>query len=329
MGALQAQDFAMSKWAVGVRVFGATEKMVEEAISNATIIRTHLMRPTWHIVSQKDIYWMLSLTAPQIQGQLKSRHRELGITEDIIKQSELVIRKALSDQRSLTREELNANLEAAGIATNDQRSAHIFLAHELNALIASGTIKDKQATYAILTDKVKPETCTKPAEPVIDLARRYFHSHGPATIDDFIWWSGLQISRAKKAMEILQNELASATVDGKVFWYPASVLNDQIPQTTVHLLPAYDEFIISYKDRRAALPHTHMQKVLNKNGIFWPVVIQNGQVVGTWLRTVKKDKVLVSVVFFKPATQKLKRQVEEAAFEFGKFLGLKAEVKFE
>jgi len=143
MGAMQAQDYNQAKWAIGVRMPHLTEAQIESAFNNGEIIRTHLMRPTWHFVSADDIYWMLELTAPQIKSTTKSRNRDLGLTETILKRSQEILVKALEGHKSLTREELSTQLNQAGIKTDGQRMPHILMEAEINQIICSGSMQKK------------------------------------------------------------------------------------------------------------------------------------------------------------------------------------------
>ena len=328
MGAMQAQDYAMAKWAVGCRVPGCTDLDVEASISAAGVIRTHLMRPTWHLVSPEDIYWMLDLTAPQIKMLAKSRHRELGLSELILEKSYETIERALEGNRALSRSELNNELGKVGIGTEGQRSAHILFAAELEGVICSGPTISKQQTYALLKERVPKARQLSEDEALAELAKRYFSSHGPATAQDFNWWSGLSITKVKRALNLIQDSLTSATINGSTFWYSSSM---QIPASfseSLRLLPAYDEFIISYKDRSACLQFEHQAKALSNNGIFRPTIVHNGMVTGIWSRSIKKDKVIITAGFFKAPNKKIKTQFEDAAAEFADFLQMKMEIRY-
>ncbi len=209
MGAIQAQDFAMSKWAVGVRLPNSTEQIVENAIDNAEIIRTHLLRPTWHLVSADDIYWMLELTAPQIKAQLKSRHKELELTDAIISKSNKVIEKTLLKGINATRGEIVAQLEKAGFKNDNNRVSHLLLCAELDGLICSGKTKNHDYTYVLLNQRVPKIKKINGNEVLAKLAQKYFTSHCPATLNDFVWWSGLSVKDAKHALESVKSSFIS------------------------------------------------------------------------------------------------------------------------
>ncbi len=224
---MQAQDYNMSKWAVGVRLPGSTNKTIETAIDMAEIIRTHLLRPTWHIVSAKDIYWLLELTAPRIKASLKSRHKELEISEYVIKKSKKIIEDALLGDHHLTREELVGKLENSKIKTNNNRASHIFLMAELDGLICSGKIKGKKQTYALLEERVSRKKNFNREESLAELSKGYFKTRGPATLQDFAWWSGLTLTDAGKAFETVKEDFISEMINSRTFWFEDSIVSSQ------------------------------------------------------------------------------------------------------
>lgn len=323
LGAMQAQDYAMIKWAVGVRLPGITDDEVETAVSTPHLIRTHLLRPTWHLVSADDIYWLLALTAPQIKAKLKSRHRELALSTAVFRKSHAVLENALVGGKQLSRTAVLAEFAKENIATDNNRASHLLLQAELDGLVCSGAGKQ---TYALLEERVPKSNPLTREEALARLAHRYFSSHGPATLPDFVWWSGLSVGDARHALELVKPELVSETIDSQTYWFSPSFSMPPSDQESVYLLPAFDEFIISYKDRQAILPFAHHKKAVSNNGIFWPTIVVNGQVIGTWKRTLKKDKVVIETQFFEQPKHSTKSLVEKAAISFGFFLGMKVEI---
>lgn len=322
MGAMQAQDYNMAKWAIGLRLHEATDKIVEAAIDKGEVLRTHVLRPTWHFVSADDIYWMLELTAPRIKASLQSRHRELELTEPVYRKSRLLIERVLSGNIHLTREELITAFRKANINVDDNRSSHLLLWAELEGVICSGATKDKKQTYALLEERVTKKHLLPREEALAALALRYFSSHGPATVQDFAWWSGLSLTEARNALEITKTSFVAETIDLQTYWsgnfgtvFPLD------PKVSVYLLPAFDEFIISYKDRSAALALEHHNKAVSNNGIFRPTLVVNGTVTGTWKRTIKNKKTIIETSFFEHHTIAMKTLIEEAGVSFGNFLG--------
>jgi len=304
MGVLQAQDYAMAKWAVGMRVPNATEQTINNAIHTGDIIRTHVLRPTWHFVSRQDIHWMLSLSAPKIKSKLAYYHKQSALTHAILKKSNTVIEKALTTHTHLTRDELVACLKKANIAVDDNRSSHLFLWAEMEGLICSGQLKDNEPTYTLLDAWVPNKQSFTRDQAIAELAKRYFNSHAPATLQDFAWWSGLTIAEGKAGMEALQHNFITEKTGSQTYWLPNNFSLPVQKQKAAYLLPAYDEYIISYTDRAAVFTSDIQSQVITTNGLFKPVLIINGQAIGLWKRTVKKGAVTVSFHFFKapPAT---------------------------
>jgi hypothetical protein len=328
MGAMQAQDYAMAKWAIGSRLVHSTDEMVETALNNAEIIRSHLMRPTWQLVSADDVYWMNNLSAAKIRRNFNSRHRDLELSEEMILKSEKVFEKVISTQGNLTRDELNAELQKVNIKTVENQLYHLLFCAELDGIICSGAVKNGKQTYDLLSNRVPNRRTLSKDESLAELAKRYFQSHGPATIDDFVWWSGLSVTDARKGIESIKSGFLSETIDAKTYWFSGSISDFKIDKTSVHLLPAFDEYLIGYCDRSASLSFTFNPKAVSSNGIFHPVIVLNGQVIGTWKRSFKKEKVIVSANLFQSPTLFLKSAIEEEAKRFGQFLNKKTEINF-
>jgi hypothetical protein len=320
MGAMQAQDYAMAKWAIGARLPNSTDQEVETAINNGDIIRTHLLLPTWHFVTAGDIYWMLELTAPQIKTSLKSRQKQLELSEATLAKSNEVIEKALSGGKSLIREEIIAELEKAKIATNENRASHLLLCAELEGIICSGAIKRGKQTYALLEERVPQKKHLTKEEALASLAKRYFTSRCPATLQDFIWWSGLSAKDAKHALEMVKSDFIPETIDSQTYWLANSFSLPKTDNRSVYLLPAFDEFIISYKNRSAVLPFGNQNKAISDNGIFRPMIVVNGQITGIWKRTLKKDKVIVATECFQKLDKATTGLIGKASLQYERFV---------
>lgn len=300
MGAMQAQDYNMVRWAVGVRIDGVTRAGVQAAIDKGELIRTHVMRPTWHIVSANDVRWMLDLTAPNIKRSLVSRHKELGLTPAILRKAMKTLELALAGG-ALTRDELVEHLKSSKIVTRDQRLSHMLLWGELEKVICSGPVRNKKNTYALFEQRVPDAKTLEHDEALMELATRYFQSHGPATMQDFANWSGLPASDARKAVDLVRDTFHSETVDAKTYWFRDVRNTSAEKHATAYLLPAFDEFIIGYKDRSAMVPQKNKSAVVGINGILWPVIVINGMVTGLWKRVVAKNRAKVAFEFFRGA----------------------------
>ncbi len=324
MGAMQAQDYAMAKWAIGLRLLNATDETVEDAYNRGAILRTHVMRPTWHFVSANDIYWMLNLTADKIKASTNSRHRNLELTPALLNNTNSLIHKALSGGRNLTRDELKRIFEEAGIKTGGNRLSHLMFWAELNGIVCSGPVTGNKLTYALLTERVPQKKTLTRDESLAELAKRYFTSHGPATLQDFTWWSGLAVADARKALEFVQSGFIFEFIGSEKYWFSGSVNGITQKDASVYLLPAYDEFLISYRDRSASLPVKNTNRTVSNNGIFYPIVVANSQVKGLWKRTQKKDKLRIETEFFKDPSKITKKQLIKAVNNYGHFVGIAA-----
>jgi hypothetical protein len=325
MGALQAQDSPMSRWAIGLRIPGTSEATVIEALNKGDILRTHVLRPTWHIVDAENIRWMLKLTGPVIKASMKARHTELELDNILLAKYFSIITEALEKGAHLTKEELTSELAAHNVSFDNNRAYHILMMAELEGLICSGELKKGKITYALLEERSKPVDISR-EEALSRLAGLYFQSHGPATLKDFAWWSGLPARDVKTAMESVKNEFDSFVTGSDTFWLSGDCKNGKPGET--YLLPAFDEFIISYRDRTASLALVHNRKAVSDNGIFRPVIVMNGQVTGLWKRAIVKDKVVIEPEFFVRQNRKTRESVAMAAESFGKFLGKRIELIF-
>ena len=314
MGAMQAQDYSMAKWAIGARLPDSTDKTVETAIDNGEIIRTHLMRPTWHLVSSDDIYMMLELTAPQIKAVMKARDKILELDQRVYEKTNFVIENALQGGKHLSREELAQELEMINIQTDYNIVSHLLMRAEIEGIICSGKTKNNKNTFALLKERVPGVKKLNRAESSSKLALRYFMSHGPATLQDFIWWSGLSITESKQALEAIRSNLVSENIDNQTFWFSNSLSIPEPDRNTVFLLPAYDEFIISYRDRTASLTSEMHSKAISSNGIFRPIIVINGEVAGLWRKTTQKDIITLETKLFQPVNKTIENLIGKPQF---------------
>ena len=319
MCAIQSQDFAMAKWAIGIRLKDSTEQTINETYNNGETLRTHLMRPTWHMVSPNDIYWLLELTAPRIKPLSKSRDKQLELNEEIYSKCYRILDKTLAEIESLTRKELTSLFDKYKIKTNENRLSHIMMRAELDGLVCSGPLKNNKLTYALLEKRVPDKKFLTKEESLAELAKRYFTSHGPATVQDFVWWSGLTLTDARKGLEMNKSNLISVIVESETYWFSDSYSNNTKNQT-VHLLPAFDELLISYRDRSTTIDNSINKKAIFNNGIFRPIVVVKGQVSGIWRRLNQKNKVTIEVSLFQSQSKLTLEYIENEVNGFGHFI---------
>lgn len=298
MGAVQAQDYNMAKWAIGCRLLTSTNKIIEEAFDRGDILRTHVMRPTWHFVSNDDIRWMVKLSSKKIISAWKSYDKKYQTDEKQYTRWLNQIEKLLEGNRHLTREEIKEEFERIGTIISPHEMNHCMMNAEALGIVCSGAVKNKKQTYALLDERVPKTRDFTKEEALFKLATKYFRSHSPASIDDFIWWSGLSTSDAKNAINLIKNNLLSEKYDSKeLYIYDATAYKNSLDEN-LHLLPAFDEYIISYKDRTHVLPREHYHKAFNNYGTFYPILVYNGNVIGNWKKEEKKSKTIITSELF-------------------------------
>ena len=289
LGAVQAQDYGAAKWALALRMRNATHAQIEEAFNEGRILRTHLLRPTWHFVAPEDIRWLLALTAPQVNNKCGGSYRRFELDDAVFKRSTKVLTNALRGGKHLTRAALKAALNKGGVPADDTiRLAHIMLRAELDGIVCSGPRIGKQFTYALFEERVPPAKPLPREEALVKLTHRYFTSHGPATLQDFVWWSGLTTADARRGIEMV-NLTESTQVPNRI-------------ENPCHLLPAFDEYFVAYKERDGA-------------GL-GPTIIINGKAVGTW----KRDSTKINLNVSRPLSKSEQRAITKATERYLEFI---------
>jgi hypothetical protein len=320
--AVQSQDYAGAKWAIAQRVKGVVDSQIDQLFNAGKILRTHIMRPTWHFVMPADIRWLLKLTAPRVNAVSAYYYRKLELDPALFRRSNAAIAKALRGGKHLTRTDLAAVLKRAGIDADGLRLAYLVLRAELDAVICSGALRGKQFTYALLDDRVPAYETLERDEALAELTRRYFTSHGPALLRDYAWWSGLKMADVKAGIEMATAHLNHETVDGKAYWFGSLGTDPKIGTPMIRLLPNYDEYLIAYKDRSASFdPSLQKQLRPNDNVLFSHIIVMNGQVIGGWRRTLKNDAVTINATLLLKLTRAETSALRIAAEGYGRFLG--------
>jgi hypothetical protein len=328
LGAVQSQDYGPAKWAVGMRQRRASDAAVERAFAEGRILRTHVLRPTWHFVLPADIRWLLAATAPRIQAGNAGRYRQLGLDDDTLRRCEKLLAGALRGGGQLTRAELADVLTAAGIDVQNQRLPHVLMYAELNATICSGARRGLQHTYALLEERAPDAGDLPRDEALTELARRYFTSHGPATARDFAKWASLTLAEAKTSVEAAGCSLRREEIGGVAFWSGA----DQAARTpalrspAVRLVQGYDEYLMGYTETKGVLARPGTEWSPATPPVFTLVVLLDGRVAGSWKRTVKRDEVVVEAALLEPFDAAQLQALGDEASRYGAFLGLEATV---
>lgn len=323
LGAMQAQDYSMAKWAIGSRC-DSTEPVIEEAINSAEIIRTHILRPTWHFVSADDIYWMLDVSAPQVKRFTASAAKKYGYDAKKLDQTNSKIEKLLSGNNHLMRDEIMDELDIKKTSSADFLSAAIMMNAELDGLVCNGRMKGKQITYALLEERVtKPKSKLTKEEGLAKLALKYFVSHGPASVLDFSWWSGFSPTICQNTINAIKLRLNSIEICGQIYWFGTDSSDENNFRESVHFLPAFDEILIAYKTREVSILQEHQSKTFTNNGIFKPIILENSKVIGMWKRTIKKDHTKIETQFFNETENHKKAVLFEGIKAFENYLETK------
>ena len=319
--AMQAQEFAMAKWAIGLRLPTVSEADVDQAFNSGQILRTHLLRPTWHFVTPLDIGWLLMLTAPRVKQVNAFMDRRCGLDTAIFNQTNDLIAAALSGNNQLTRNELAVVLGRANVEANGFRLSHIMMRAELDGIICSGPRRGSQFTYALLDEWAPNRKKLDRQEALAELTKRYVTSRGPATLHDFSYWSGLRVKEVTEGMAMNKPLIEQETIDGQTYYAKAG----QSPPTgdvqSTFLMPDYDEYGMGYKNRDA-IGHADLSGSLTYNRM----IIVDGAIAGSWKRTISGSKVSLELRMNRPLTQQQRERVEAAAEQYSQFIGKTTEM---
>ncbi|HSD55726.1 MAG TPA: winged helix DNA-binding domain-containing protein [Candidatus Saccharimonadales bacterium] len=327
MGAMQAQEYANALWAIAVRLPGFTRQQVEQAIEDRQIVRTWPMRGTIHFVPAEDAKWMVQLMAPKVLSSSAARRRQLNLTNEFVDEYQKVVVNALKGGVIMTRKELVELLSGRGIETGGQRGIHILWELAARGVLCFGPYRGKQPTFVLLDEWVPHSKQLTHDEACLQMVRWYFTSHGPATIKDFTAWTRLTVRETKTALTQLDNLLESTSVDGAEYWFAKSAHMPQRQSPDVQLLPAFDEYMIGYRDRSAMLEAAHASKVVpGGNGVFLPIIVVNGQIRGTWKRTQTAKKATITLLPFTKLSSAELASATQIAKRYGTFVGLPVEV---
>ena len=340
MGAIQAQDYTASLWAIGLRCKeGIKAADIEKAINERRITRTWLMRGTIHFAASKDIRWMTKLFAPRLLNTSMMRDRHLGLSDNVIENTKKLFYNALKKEKQLTRKEMYNILEKGGVSSKNNLGYHMLYRAAWDGLICFGPYSGKEQTFVLMDDHIGKEYLLSAEQAQTELARQYFTSRGPATIKDYIWWSGLTVKDAKAGIENVGSDIREETIDGKTY-YMSKKISKPDNEQSVHLLPAFDEYLVSYADREAMLGNPQMKRALNgtpktrkvsiihSNGIFVPVIVVDGEVVGAWSRKIVKNKLVITLKPYVKIDNDGIKQAKEEAKRYGNFFGFETVINY-
>ncbi|WP_084020941.1 winged helix DNA-binding domain-containing protein [Cryobacterium arcticum] len=329
MLALQAQDLRWAKWAVAVRSPGTTSADIDRMIDSGRIVRSWPMRGTLHLVPGRDLGWMQALTTPRLWSGAATRRRDLGLDEAVIEHARQVAVDALTGGRELSRAQFSELLEQHGISAAGQRGYHLIWHLAQSGTLCWGRQLDSQQMLVLLDEWVPQPRRLERDEALGEYLLRYLTGHGPAPLTDFIWWSQLTTADAKVALAVAAPHLVEFEVDGVRHLLPRSSDTSAIPRAApgrgpaaVLALAGFDEYLLGYRERGLAIePERFTSVVPGKNGIFLPILVRSGRVIGTWRREWHPRQVTVQPQPFLPFSDVSARSADRALHEYARFLG--------
>ncbi|MDQ3956573.1 MAG: winged helix DNA-binding domain-containing protein [Actinomycetota bacterium] len=322
LGAVQAQEFAFAKWTLAQRTRNPDLGAIDKAFVDGTILRTHILRPTWHFVQAEDIRWMLAVSAPRVHQRSATQYRALGI-DDIYPKTNKLIAKALKGGNHLTRKEIRGILEKSGFTGSGQWLGYVVFRAELDGLVCSGAMKGKQHTYALLDERVPQAVELDEEEALVELARRYFTSWGPATAKDFATWASLTLAQVKRGITALGDALHQEVVDDRTYWFGSRASGAKPNSPRVGLVQVYDEIVMSYSQSRDALQgeHTAVFPQGADPHLVHPLLL-DGRLIGHWRRTNNKESVEIHMRLYDDLNNKESSALKKAVDRFQQFLGI-------
>lgn len=325
LGAMQAQEYAVAKWAVGQRTTGVDDAAVQRLLDSGDLVRTHALRPTWHFVAPADVLWIQELTGPRVHQFNAYYYRQFGLDDAAAARGAKVIGDALAGGHHLTRKELAAVLAGSGLPDKGIGLAYVVMRAELDGLVVNGPMRGKQHTYALLAERAPQAKRLDREAALAELTWRFFATHGPATVKDYAWWSSLTVAQIKEGLALVGDRLAPVTVEGKTLWFDPAGAADEVPVT--RLLQGYDEYVVAYSDTKFAYNVAGAEPTPGRytdNMLFHPVVVDS-QVVGFWRRLAQGKGVRVEVdLFAGRRTKALEAELERHTA----FAGVPVEVAF-
>ena len=323
-GAIQGQDYGPAKWSIGQRTRELTDEDIDRELDDGAILRTHALRPTWHLLTRGDIRWVLALTGPRVHRQLDRRFGQLGLDPKTLARCEKRISAALDGDSHLSRKEIAGVLNVAKIDPSGQRLPFILIHCELESVICSGRLAGKQQTFALLDDRAPAGVTLDRDEAISELIRRYLQSHGPATIADFRWWSGLTVADIRRTLHLLGSDVTAEEVGGMTFWSLAGDRESPPAMRAAHLLQMLDEAFVAYTEsRHFGDPRADEARgAWGERGMPAAHVLLRGRVAGHWKRTLGRQAMKVELMLYDDPKPRDLRTIEAAAKRMGSFVGL-------
>jgi hypothetical protein len=325
LAAMQAQEFQVALWSVAQRTRRASRPTVARAFEEGRILRTHLMRPTWHFVSPSDVRWLLDLIAPRVHAANAHYYRGQGVEGEAVVRSNFALAEAVAGGNHPTRVELQRTLEEAGIEARGMRLAYFVMHAELDGILISGPMRGRQHTYAAVEERAPNATRLDLDQALAELTRRYFSTRGPATVKDFARWSSLTLFQARRGLDLVGDELVREQLDGRTYWLAPGDLPDGVPKGEFDLIQGYDELIMSYSESRDALLGPDTPSGGPKLPFLHPILI-GGRVAGAWRPVIGSASATVEATLLGRGRPDLP-SLELAVGRFGRYLGVPTDLR--
>ncbi|OLE22113.1 MAG: hypothetical protein AUG44_25655 [Actinobacteria bacterium 13_1_20CM_3_71_11] len=320
LGAVQSQDYGPAKWSIGIRCTGVRDADLERAYAEGTILRTHVLRPTWHFVLPEDIGWLLRATAPRVQQLNAFMYRQQGLDEPVRERATDLIGDALRGGKSLTRKEIGAILAAAGVDPGGLRLTLLVMHAELEGVICSGPPRGAQHTYALLEERAPQARRLDPDAALAELTLRYFTGHGPATAKDLSAWASLTVAQVNRALDLVSGHLQRLELDGRTYWFAEPPPTRSTGPDVAYLLQGYDEYVMGYGETRYLMDTAGTARPISDRPPYTLTLLFGPHVAGHWKRTFAKDAVTIHPALYAPLTATQRKALGAAADRYARFL---------
>ena len=323
LGAVQSQELGPAKWSLARRARGqVTEADVDRALAEGRILRTHLLRPTWHFVLPADIRWMIQLTGPRVSVMTGSYERKLGLTAPVVARSQRLLAGALAGGRHLTRDEIFALFARDRVLSDRTRLGLVMIRAELDMVVCSGAPRAGKQTYALFDERVPPAPALSREQALAELTARYFSSHGPATLRDFLWWGSLTAAEGRRALELCQGRLQRLELEGRTYWMadPPARAPRPSPAATVHLLQGFDEVLVAYTESKPIAAATGFPAIPAGQRMFLHAIARDGRLAGAWRRLPGTGPVTVEARLRRRLDPAAREALQEELARYGRFL---------
>jgi hypothetical protein len=320
-GAMQAQEYAVAKWSVAQRTTGVDDAAMQKLIDDGSILRTHVLRPTWHFVAADDLGWLQALTGPRVQVFNRYYNRQHGLDDEVAARTNMLIAGALRGGNHLTRVEVGEVLAAGGFPATGNKLAYVVMRAELDGVVANGAMRGRQHTYALVEERVAAARALDPDAALAELTLRYFTAHGPATTKDFAWWSSLTLTQVKRGLALVGDALTSDVVDGRTVWFPPGAPPAARPAAL--MLQGYDEYVVAFSDTKCAFNLAGASPPPGRypdNSTRHPIVVDS-QLVGFWRRIAQERSLALELDLFAPTTAAQRRALDEEIQRYGAYAG--------